>query len=114
MLSLPDIIWTESIVTKARILEDREIEKQRVTIGMWQKFENFTMPYDGDSCSISYHTWQKYADKSVRNRSSEVNKWILINRHINGLDPNSLFQSASSTFMQEMTGGILMIGWVYL
>ena len=77
---------------------------------MWQRVENFTVPYDGNTCQISYHSWEKYADKSFRNRSSEVSSWILKDEHMHSLEPNGLFPTFSRAFMKVMVKGILMIG----
>ena len=40
-----------------------ESEKVDIELLMWQRVENFTLPYDGSTCQISYHSWEKYAER---------------------------------------------------
>ena len=77
---------------------------------IWERAENFTMPYDSNTCRISYHTWDKYADKNFQNRSGEVNSWILRDKRSKYLEPYTLLESFLSSFTNKWVNGILMIG----
>jgi len=107
-------IYSTFLLPSFRVLGNTSFESSRTEseevdteLLMWQRVENFTMPYDSNTCRISYHTWGKYAERSFQNRSIEVNRWILRDEHLHS---QRLISVVSSAFMKVMVNGILMIG----
>ena len=102
-------IYSTFLVPPFRVLANTSFEsshtesEEDTELLMWQRMENFTTPYNTNTCRISYHTWGKYAERSLQNRSSEVNRWMLRDKHMHSLISarSTTLESCSSTLLND-------------
>lgn len=70
-------------------------------IGEWIRVSNAITPYGSKMCNFSFHTWNKYAAKSMKKRSLSVQLWVWQKFLDEYTSNTNIFEAYASRFLNS-------------